>query len=212
MSVCRWVVSKRYDPMRLCLGGGRPRTESNPRSNLGRSMTYVRLQCSTLTSTRDRQPLGSSPNHAHATEDNTPCWGESAVATRVLTQSLHLGLHSPPNRVTTCTRAAASSNYNTSGCNSGLYLTPRGCDTWLYLTPRLQLGFVPHTTGLRHVEVEPRPGERPEGSRTLELRHVEVELSFEQRPRGCGPSSSYDTLLSPRFVPRLTSVFLPHGY
>jgi hypothetical protein len=22
--------------------------------------------------TRDRQPLGSSPNHAHATEDNTP--------------------------------------------------------------------------------------------------------------------------------------------
>ena len=47
----------------------------------------------------------------------------------------------------------------------------------------------------------------------LELRHVEVELSFEQRPRGCGPSSSYDTLLSPpRFVPRLTPVFLPHGY
>ena len=57
----------------------------------------------------------------------------------------------------------------------------------------LTLNKVRAVLELRHVEVEPRPGERPEGSRTLELRHVEVELSFEQRPRGCGPSSNYDT-------------------
>ena len=39
-------------------------------------------------------------------------------------------------------------SYNTSGCNSGLYLTPRGCDTWLYLTPRLRhVSFPP---GLNH--------------------------------------------------------------
>ena len=30
--------------------------------------------------------------------------------------------------------------------------------------------------------------------------------------RGCGPSSSYDTLLFPRFVPRPAPVFLHHGY
>ena len=39
-----------------------------------------------------------------------------------------------------------SSSSDTSGCNSGLYLTPRGCDTWLYLTPRLRHVVVPHTT------------------------------------------------------------------
>ena len=159
MSVCRWVVSKRYDPMRLCLGGGRPRTESNPRSNSGRSVTYVRLQCSTLTSTRDRQPLGSSPNHAHATEDNTPCWGESAVATRVLTQLLHLGNYActlPPTgeqrvrevagRPRITARVLTQRLYLTPrGCNSGLCLTPRGCNSGLYLTPRVQ-----HPAGTRY--------------------------------------------------------------
>ena len=37
----------------------------------------------------------------------------------------------------------------------------------------------------------------------------------DQDPAGhcrCGPSSSYDTLLSPRFVPRPAPVFLHHGY
>jgi len=174
------------------MGGGRPRTKSNPRSNSGRSVTYVRRQCSTLASTRDRQPLGSSPNHAHATEDNTPCWGESAVATRVLTQWLYLGLrmHSPPNRRTTRTRAAASSNYST-GLNP--VVVPH--------TTGLNPVVVPHTTGLNH-DCDTRRGCDTWKSNcpSSNVREVAGRLRVTTR------------YFPPRFVPRLTPVFLPHGY
>ena len=46
-----------------------------------------------------------------------PDWGESAVATRVLTQWLYLGCHYAR---TTRTRAAPSSNYDTSRYTTGL--------------------------------------------------------------------------------------------
>ena len=96
MSVCRWIISKRYDPMRLCYGWWAASYREQSEKQLGalhdvRATPVFYTVCTTLASTRDRQPLGSSPNHAHATEDNTPCWGESAVATRVLTQWLYLG-------------------------------------------------------------------------------------------------------------------------
>ena len=162
------------------MGGGRPRTKSNPRSNLGRSMTYVRRQCSTRfvprwLLTRDRQPLGSSPNHAHATEDNTPCWGESAVATRV-------GFN--PDGSSTCIHYPCT-------------LPPTGQQRVRVrrrhrVTTRV---VVPHTTGLNPVVVPHTTG----------LRHVVV-------PHTTGSTPSWYTLLSPRFVPRLTSVFLPYGY
>jgi len=90
----------------------------------------------TLASTRDRQPLGSSPNHAHATEDNTPCWGESAVATRVGFNpdgsSTGLNPTLPPtgqqrvregaNRPRITARVVA-----TRGCTSHHWVQPRGC-------------------------------------------------------------------------------------
>ena len=137
MSVCRWVVSTRYDPMRLCYGWWAASYKENSRCNLRRSMTYVRRQCGFYTGflRGTRQPLGRSPNHAHATEDNTPCWGESAVATRVITTRVvtpRLCMHSPPNRTTTCTRAGGVIEFR---------------HEWL------QLGVVPHTAGLRHVVV-----------------------------------------------------------
>ena len=134
------------------MGGGRPRTKSNPRSNLGRSMTYVRLQCSTLTSTRDRQPLGSSPNHAHATEDNTPCWGESAVATRVLTQTVAA-------RVFTTHALSPQQENNAYACGGLLALQPSRYTTGLnpvvvpHTTIKTQLVTVVHVTfppGLNH--------------------------------------------------------------
>jgi len=76
--------------MRLCYGWWAASYKEQSEKQLGalydvRATSVFYTVCTTLASTRDRQPLGSSPNHAHATEDNTPCWGESAVATRVIT-------------------------------------------------------------------------------------------------------------------------------
>ena len=70
-------------------------------------------------------------------------------------------MHSPPNRRTTRTRAAASSNYDTSGYSTGLNPV-----------------VVPHTTGLNPVVVPHTTGSRPSWSLSLravfELRHEEA--------------------------------------
>jgi len=177
------------------MGGGRPRTKSNPRSNSGRFVTYVRRQCgfytvcTTLASTRDRQPLGSSPNHAHATEDNTPCWGESAVATRVLTQWLYLGNYActlPPTgeqrirvrrRPRITTRVVA-----TRGCTSHHGVEPSGCTSHHGLPPLFEPSIA--TRGGVGTTITTRGGVATRGSRYF----------------------------PPGFEPRPAPVFLPYGY
>ena len=167
------------------MGGGRPRTKSNPRSNSGRSMTYVRRQCSTRfvprwLLTRDRQPLGSSPNHAHATEDNTPCWGESAVATRVLTQLLHLGNYAstlPPtgeqrvregaSRPRITTRVVA-----TRGCTSHHGVEPSGCTSHTGLPPLFEPSIA--TRGGVGTTITTRAGVATRGSHGIKTQLVTV--------------------------------------